>query len=180
MQGVIYTILADMMIESQGMGFWNQLLSDLELPSNGIYTAGIQYKDEELLQIVGYLTKKLNISEIELVRSYGRFLFPRLLKRLPSGYVELSSLKRFLLQVDEVIHKEVKRIHPDVYLPEFSYEDPGANELVMIYRSRRKLCSLSEGLIYGAGEYFKTPVQIKHPKCMLRGDDHCRLELTIG
>ena len=88
-------------------------------------------------------------------------------------------MKRFLLQVDEVIHKEVKRINPDVYLPEFEYIDPAPNELIMLYRSKRKLCALSEGLIQGAANHFDTKVEIKHPVCMHDGHDHCRLEISM-
>lgn len=180
MQGLIYTILADMVIESKGIGFWNKVLEEVNLPSKGIYTAGIQYDDAELMLLVEYLSDALNMPQFELIRLYGQYLFPKLLERLPQGYVELSSMKRFLLQVDEVIHKEVKRIHPNVYLPEFEYQDTAENQLIMMYRSKRKLCSLSEGLILGAGEYFNTPVNIAHPICMLEGHDHCRLEITLG
>ena len=50
----------------------------------------------------------------------------------------------------------------------------------MIYRSQRKLCALAEGLIEGAAEQFGETVTIRHPQCMHRGDEHCRLELTFA
>ena len=180
MQGIVYTILSDMVIDNHGMAFWNRTLEDLSLPSKGAYTAGVQYDDEELFQIVDYLAKKLEVTQHEVVKSYGIHLFPKLLDKMPIGSIELSSIKRFLFQVDEVIHKEVKRINPEVYLPEFDYIDLAPNLLVMNYRSKRKLCSLCEGLILGAGSYFDTAVEIKHPVCMHNGADHCRLEIHMG
>jgi len=177
MQGLIYTVLADMVVELKGMSFWNTTLSELSLPSKGAYTAGEQYADEELYGLVKYLSNKLNLTEFELVKAYGNYLFPILLSRLPAG---LISMKNFLLQIDDVIHKEVKRLHPEVYLPEFKYIDVSENELVMLYYSKRKLCSLSEGLIGGAAEYFNAKVEIKHPICMLAGHEHCRLEITMS
>ena len=68
----------------------------------------------------------------------------------------------------------------DADLPHMSYEDPAPDQLVILYRSKRKLCRAAEGLIDGVSEHFKTPFKLEHTKCMHRGDDHCRLELTFG
>ncbi|TQV73778.1 guanylate cyclase [Aliikangiella marina] len=179
MQGLIYTILADMVIDMKGIPFWNEVIRESNVASKGAYTTGVQYDDEELFAIVEYLEKALELPQAEIIKLYGVHLFPILLEKMPVGSLEMSSMKRFLLQIDEVIHKEVKRVNPDVYLPEFQYIDPGKDELVMLYRSKRKLCPLSEGLIIGAGKHFNTEVTINHPICMHDGADHCRLEIIM-
>lgn len=179
MQGVIYTILSDMVIENYGMELWNDVISDAAIESGGAFTAGVQYNDSELIGIVTQLSQKLSVPVNDLVQSYGEYLFPKLLEQLPLDDIDMSNMRTFLLQVDSVIHKEVKRIHPDAYLPSFEYEENAKDSLTMLYRSKRKLCALSEGLLMGASKYFATPITIHHCKCMHKGDDHCRLEIHM-
>ncbi|MCW8876034.1 MAG: heme NO-binding domain-containing protein [Kangiellaceae bacterium] len=179
MQGVIYTILADMVIDNYGMELWNEVISEASLDSGGAFTAGVQYSDSELIGIVNQLSQKLSVPVKDLIKVYGEYLFPQLLKQLPLNDLDMSSMRSFLLQVDSVIHKEVKRIHPDAYLPTFDYEQNESDCLTMLYRSKRKLCALSEGLLIGASNYFSTPININHSKCMHKGDDHCRLEIHM-
>ena len=179
MQGIVYTILADMVVENYGMALWNEVISESELESGGAFTAGAQYNDSELIGIVNQLSLRLSVPANDLIRGYGEYLFPKLLEQLPLDDLDMSSMRAFLLQVDSVIHKEVKRIHSNAYLPSFEYEENGQDNLTMLYRSKRKLCALSEGLLAGASKYFSTPITINHSKCMHRGDDHCRLEIQM-
>lgn len=71
MQGIIYTVLSDMVIEKFGVLFWDQMLEDLKPSSEGVYTSGQQYNDDELLAMVGYLSEKAQIPAPDLVRAYG-------------------------------------------------------------------------------------------------------------
>ena len=92
----------------------------------------------------------------------------------------MSSLKNFLMDIENVIHKDVKRLYPETYLPVIDFEDTGdEHSLVLLYRSKRKLCALAEGLILGASDHFNVKTTINHPVCMHKGSDHCRLELTF-
>ena len=175
MQGIVFTVLSDMLIEKFGMSFLNEVLDELDLKSGGAYTAGVQYDDEEVTQIVVKLSEKLSLSVDEILKIYGEYLFPRLLERLPNSSVDTSSLFNFLSQVDSVIHKEVRRIHPDVYLPTFECERLGESQLKMRYFSKRKLCSLSEGLILGAAVHFGSNITIHQTCCLKLGDDYCEL-----
>ncbi|MCX9711136.1 heme NO-binding domain-containing protein, partial [Vibrio cholerae] len=78
MQGIIYTVLSDMVIEKFGVLFWDQMLEDLKPSSEGVYTSGQQYNDDELLAMVGYLSEKAQIPAPDLVRAYGEYLFTHL------------------------------------------------------------------------------------------------------
>ncbi|TQV87595.1 heme NO-binding domain-containing protein [Aliikangiella coralliicola] len=180
MQGIIYTLLSDMVIEQAGMAAWNDVLNQVQPKSGGAYTAGQQYDDEELLSIVHFLSDKLSVPVADLIRQFGEYIFPALMARNPCDLPDGITAKEFLKQVDSVIHVGVKHIHPNAYLPTFRYEDPADNRLVMLYQSKRKMCTLAEGLIYGAGKHYDTHVDIKHTKCLHKDDDHCRLELAFG
>jgi hypothetical protein len=176
MKGIVFTSLGDMVEEKFGLETWNALLAQVELPSGGLYTAGGTYPDEEMFTLVAGLSKLVNIESPKLVEAFGIYMFPILASKYPN-FLEQKDLKTFLKSIDEVIHVEVRKLYPDASLPSISYEDPSPNELILNYRSSRKLCALAIGLIQGAATHFNTNVRIKQPECMLKGADHCRLEI---
>jgi len=175
MQGTIFTSFSDMVIEKMGMECWNLLLNQTNPDSSGVYTAGAQYDDAELLQMVTLLSQQSGIAINDLLDAFGEHMFEKLYQNSPTDLSSINSLKDFLLAIDTVIHSEVKRVYPHAYLPTFKYPSPDANELEMHYSSKRKLCFVATGLIRGAAKKFSEKIQIDHPVCMHDGADHCEL-----
>ncbi|MDN3609944.1 heme NO-binding domain-containing protein [Vibrio ostreicida] len=175
MQGAVFTAFSDMIIEKMGMDTLDELIDKTEPESGGIYTAGGNYADSELLNMVVALSEKSNIPAEDLVRAFGQYLFKQLYDSCPTDVSQISDLKTFLLAIDGVIHKEVKRVYPQAYLPSFSYQELGDGSLEIFYNSDRELCELAEGLIVGASEYFSQPITLSHPDCLHRGDQHCKI-----
>ncbi len=179
MQGSIYTAFSDMIIEKMGMEQWNELLEKTAPESKGYYTSGDQYADSELINMVVLLSEKTGVSVENLVETFGQYLFSSLYKRSPADVSSISTLREFLLAIDGVIHVEVKRVHPQAYLPKFEYEDGENNALIMYYSSKRKLCHASIGLIRGAAEHFNQDIEIDHPECMHNGAQRCKLVIDF-
>jgi predicted hydrocarbon binding protein len=50
----------------------------------------------------------------------------------------------------------------------------------MRYGSPRRLCAFAEGLVEGAAAQFGQTVTIDQPRCMLRGDELCTIEIRVG
>ncbi|MFK7733304.1 MAG: heme NO-binding domain-containing protein, partial [Pseudomonadales bacterium] len=134
----------------------------------------------ELFALVTAAEKATGIPAKELVHKFGVYMLPHFVTNYPIFFEGQTSLKEFLLTVDEVIHVEVRKLYPDAGLPEFAYENREDNELVMLYSSPRKLCALAEGLIEGSAKHFKQTCLIKHDICMHNDSDHCRFELQIS
>ena len=178
MQGMIFTAFADMVIEQQGMASWNQLLADCQPESGGCYTSGQQYADAELVSMVSRLSQTTEIPLNQLLHKFGEFLFPRLMKNSPDEVKQAKDLRAFLLLIDSVIHAEVKRVHPDAYLPSFTYEAEQPDSLIMYYQSRRGLCMVASGLISGAAGYFGESISLSHPHCTHQGATQC--QFVIG
>ena len=76
---------------------------------------------------------------------------------------------------EPVINAELRKLYPDAQVPEFEFEEPAPDELVIRYCSPRRLCALAEGLIVGAAAHYCTPIQLDHPECMHRGHAKCQL-----
>lgn len=180
MKGIIFTTLNQMVEEKFGLEFWDKVLLDAKPPSEGIYTAGAFYSDAELFAIIGSISKISNIPVPDLVRSYGEYLFEKLAVYFPELVPQSASLKEFLQSIDRVIHVEVRKLHPNAELPSLQYEDPAPDQLVILYKSPRKLCMLAEGLMKGAAQHFNEKINITEPNCMHKDADHCRFELKFG
>ncbi len=179
MQGSIYTAFSDMIIEQMGMEQWNELIEQTSPPSQGVYTSGEQYQDSELINMVQALSTKTGIATELLIEKFGRYLFNKLYDTSPIDISRLDNLKSFLLAIDNLIHVEVKRLHPKAYLPTFEYETIDENTLIMYYSSKRKLCHASIGLIFGAAEKFNEKISIEHPECMHQGATRCKLVIIF-
>lgn len=178
MKGVVFNIFNDMINDQFGMGTWQTLIDRTKPDSDAVYTSGDVYPDEELVAYVTELSAITNVAVPELIRAFGRYMM-KVFARIHPEYLT-SDPKAFLRSVHDVIHVEVKKLHPDAVLPEFTYEDPDDNHLTMIYKSPRKLCYLAEGLIAGVAEQYETPIDINHSQCMHDGAETCRLELRFG
>lgn len=175
MQGSVFTAFSDMVIDKLGMESWDAILKGVNPKSGGIYTSGAQYDDAELVAMVQALSEMTQIPVPELVRQFGHYLFTILYHNSPADVSQVTNLREFLLMIDGVIHKEVKRLYPSAYLPRFSYDELNDGSLVIFYDSKRKLCHLSIGLIEGAAEHFGESIVTEHPRCMLVGHAHCEI-----
>lgn len=179
MQGMVFTALSEMVVDNFGMSCWNSVLKQANLSSEGVFTSSQQYPDGELLTLVSILSTELNIKIPDLVRSFGVYLFPVLYARRPKQLDKVKGVIEFLTFVEDTIHYEVKRLYPDTYLPTFEHELLSDGQLKLVYRSKRKMCTLAEGLIEGAAAQFNQSVQIDHPVCVHKGGEHCEFFVSV-
>lgn len=177
MRGLIFNHLADMVEEQFGLETWDAILD--ESGQEGVYVAAENYPTEALVSLVAAAHKLSGIPVNDLVKAFGEYMFPKFIASNPQFVTPEMTLKEFLLSVDRTIHVEVRKLHPDANLPQFSYKDENDNELTMYYNSERKLCHLAEGLIAGAAKYFNTSYTLDHPECMHDGAKECTLHLTV-
>lgn len=177
MKGVVFNILEEMVVEHFGMQVWNDILDTAE--TEGVYTAGQSYPDEQLFELVGIVCKKLNMSSEMIIGSFGEYMFHRLHDRHPSFIEKEPTLKSFLKSIESVIHVEVRKLYQDPNLPSFEYFDQSDDHLIMRYHSPRKLCILAEGLIRGASSHYAQKISLTHTTCMHKNDPHCDLEITF-
>lgn len=177
MKGVVFNLLNDMVERKYGLEAWDALLSSTGL--DGIYVATESYPDAELYALVGAASEMTSIDAADLVREFGRHMIPSFVRQYPVFFRDGMRLKDFLLTIDQVVHVEVSKLFPDAGLPEFRYSDDAPDQLVMLYRSPRKLCGLAEGLIDGAASHFGEQYSLDHQVCMHHGDDHCELRLKF-
>ena len=157
---------------AHGEDTWDAILERAGL--DGVYTSLGSYPDGDLFALVGAASATLDADPQDVVRSLGEGAIPLLAERYPA-FFEHARTRDFLLTLNDIIHPEVRKLYPGADVPEFDFETTGDADLVMGYRSPRKLCALAEGFIRGAATHFGEDVDIDQPSCMHRGAESCVL-----
>lgn len=178
MKGIIFVALSEMIQESHGHKLWNQVVQNGQLESEGVYTSASIYNDSEVVQLLSTLSKIFNEDINKLEVFFGRYLFNFFRKKYPDLFVSLS-YKDFLKTLDANIHFEIKKMNPDATPPRMSVLEINEKEIEVIYKSKRKMCRLAEGLLVAAGEMFGEVVTVHHSECMRKGDGRCCLVISV-
>lgn len=159
MKGIIFNAVEEAVTNLYSADAWDDLLDAAGVDGN--YTSLGNYSDGELLQLVTTGCEMTGLDATELVKVLGRHAFPHLANRYPELVDSASGVHEFLRQVNDIIHPEVLKLHPDATPPKFQFEDRPDGALRVTYQSARKLGILAEGLIYGAGDRFNEDVTIE-------------------
>ncbi|AWB65363.1 hypothetical protein C2869_02420 [Saccharobesus litoralis] len=179
MKGLVFNMLQEYVEQNVGYEAWDKAINSCDLPSQGIYISSESYNDSEIFSLVGHLSEALATPAADLVRSFGQFLFFHLLPLAPQAAKEAKDLKSFLVMVENIIHVEVLKLYQDANLPSFDYSSKNSQHMTMVYRSPRKLCHLSEGLILSAAEHFKQKINLHQSQCMHSGAEACHIEIEF-
>lgn len=180
MQGIIFNALEEFVLENADMEVWNSVIEDSKVASGGAYTSGVSYDDAEIVALATDLCGKLNVPLTDGLKLFGGFLFEFLLSKGPIEVGEYKTTQTLLAELESVIHRNVKRIHPDAYTPFFEYTPHSENSGDLIYRSKRKLCMVAEGLVQGAATYYGQTVAFDHHHCTHNGDENCQWTLIFS
>ena len=107
------------------------------------------------------------------------YLFDKLSSSAPIFAESATDLRSFLLTIHSVIHVEVRKLFPEAETPDFAYEEPTKDRLVMHYSSKRRLCPLVRGLLDGAAKSFGESIVVTETACMHDGAERCTFDLAF-
>lgn len=178
MKGVIFNVVEDAVVAGRGDDAWDAVLERSGL--DGSWTAIGDYDDAELLALVEATAGMLGLDADELTRRLGHDALLGLAERYPAFLAPHAETIPFLLTLNDVIHPEVRKLHPTARPPRFAFERTGERELVVVYESHRTLCRLADGMIRGAATRYGEVAQVVHEACTRDGAPHCRLRCTFA
>lgn len=146
MKGIVFTEFLDLVEKKFGYEVVDQIITDSNLASNGVYTAIGTYPHSEIVALLTNLSNKVEIAPELLLKEFGKYLFDTFLKTYPQFFDQANDSFEFLHSIDKHIHVEVLKLYPDAALPKFeSKEKDGV--MTLVYKSERKMSGLAEGLI---------------------------------
>jgi hypothetical protein len=162
MLGIVYTEFMGMVAEQFSETVLDDLLDTPGLSTSGAYTAVGYYDHTDIIKMVVALSKLVDVPVDDLVEAFGRHLFSTLISKYPTLAKGQTSTLDMLETVDGAVHTEVQKLYPNAELPEFTCERLGADELKMVYRSKRPFSLLALGLIRGCADHFGESIQVSH------------------
>lgn len=178
MKGAIFIALNQVVEEAAGIGAWEQLLDRVQPASGGVYISVESYPDEELFALVKELSVITALPQSLLIRNFGEALFAILNSKYPQFTQAQPDFFEFVKSVDGTIHKEVEKLYHNPNLPSMDCEQRSDSEMLVHYRSPRKLCTLAHGLFAGAASHYQVDCLFEHRLCMHDGADHCEILIT--
>ncbi|MBI5518774.1 MAG: heme NO-binding domain-containing protein [Desulfovibrio sp.] len=128
-----------------------------EALGNPMFLPGSSYPDQVLKQMADVVAQAMGQDVRQVFVELGKYTIGQFHK-MYRAYFKAQNLKDFLLTMNQT-HADLTKALPGIVPPRFSYEDRG-NKLTMIYKSRRGYQHYFEGILRGAAEHYKTPVDI--------------------
>ena len=179
MKGIVFTTFNEMVEKEIGIDMWEAILESVNPESQGIYTSIEDFPDAELFAMVSELAERTDTPIADLLRAFGLYLFHVLNMKHDIFANQQTEFLEFLKSIEDVIHKEVKKLYPNPNLPTLDWEQEDDRSLDLYYRSPRKLCNLAEGLIKGAAQRYEVDYSLTHSPCMHEGSDHCCFSIKL-
>lgn len=156
MKGEIFNIIEKFIVESFGEKTF-EIIYQAALPNletKEPFVGPKTYPDKDLITLHIALIQHLSLNSDEILFKAGKFAFKLLAEKIPTLMATYHHPRDLLLSLNDVIHVEVKKIYPGAITPEFKTTLCESGDVIMEYRSPRKLYTFAEGLIYGCGDYF--------------------------
>lgn len=178
MKGSLFTALNDMIVNQQGMPFWNSIIDEVNPHSGGIYRSTEYYQDRELADLLIAVSQKRHVTVNDVQHDFGHYLFNRYKMNKPKFDEDSPDLFSFLASMECIVQQETKKLSLDPNLTSINCEKISDSKLRLLYKSPHRLCFMTEGLILGAAQHYKETVSISHDKCMHLGHDQCQFNIV--
>ena len=176
MKGVVFTEFMQLVEDTFSPETLDRVVDKAKLDNDGAYTSVGTYDYREILTLVTCLSDEVGVPIPDLVKTFGRYLFAKLVKSHPDFATD--DLFSMLESVEDHIHVEVRKLYPDADLPTFAIERVSTETLRMDYQSSRPFADLAEGLIAGCAEHFDDPIQIERTDFDVKFGYYSRFQLT--
>lgn len=176
MHGFIFSEIQSYVSTNLGPETWKALLAKADLGGK-VYQKFLEYPDEEAVAIVGTASEMTGNSVPAILEDFGRFLGPHLLKVFrPLIDPDWGTLE-FLENTEETIHKVVRSRNKQAKPPSLVFERLGPDELLLTYRSARKMCPLAKGIARGVADDYGDTLELDEEACMHQGAQACKIRM---
>ena len=160
MKGAIFKLLEDFVVTHHGPDAFDDLLDATELQTTGPLVGPGTYPAEDLLALVGTAVERYQVPVDDLLRAFGRHSFPQLAESVGGLMVGLEDPHSFLLNLESVIHTEVRKLDAEADPARFVATEIDSTEVLLRYESPFGLFALVEGFIDGIGDWYD--VELHH------------------
>ena len=180
MKGVIFNVLEEFIVENWGEAVYEEILGACPVRMHAGHVGPGTYADVDMVTIVTKTCERLKVAPEDALKAFGRFLFPRLLKRYPSVADGIEDPYELLRRIDDAIHVEVRKLVPQAVTPRILCDTAAdGSGAVVTYQSSRKLCAAFTGLLQGVGDRYGCETEYQQFRCMNDGADCCAFNVRF-
>ena len=159
MLGIVFNEFLNVVEESKGLDYLEDLLESQNLSSGGAYSSLGDYEVQELVTLVVAFSDEMNLSVDELLAQFGSHLSNVFHQKYPE-YFEEPTLFDFLEKLDNHIHENVKKLYSTASPPRFVTKRDSPTTMQLQYISKNSFHSLAVGLVKGCAHMFKEEVNV--------------------
>lgn len=161
MKGIVFTEFLQMVEDVHGYDVVDQIITDVNPESEGVYTAVGTYSHTEIVALVVAYAEQTKQEVGDVLRKFGHHLLEVFHKSYPEFFEPNPTAFDLFSSIDNYIHIEVAKLYPDAELPRFEINKQTTGEMVMTYTSERKMSDLALGLIEKTLEHYKENATIQ-------------------
>jgi len=177
MKGIVFTELVDFVERHAGSTTLEEILDQSALSTGGAYTAVGNYPHKEAVSIVLAASNELGTPAADLMRQFGRELFPRFVELYPGFFEGIGDAPTFLRGIQTHIHDEVMKLYPESNPPRFEVVSE-ERALVITYSSHRPMAAVALGLIKGCVAHFGQPLVVRRVDDAPQDDTKARFHIA--
>lgn len=155
MKGFIFTNFLEFIETNHGLEMVDEMITNCDLPSEGIYSSFSNYEFDELVRLLTYVSQKTQIEPAILLEKFGAFVFPYLIGKHSYIIERYDNAIDLIAGIENHIHIEVKKLYHDADLPTFRVVEKSEKKLTIIYNSSKGLTYFAIGLIKETLNHFK-------------------------
>lgn len=155
MKGFIFTNFVEFVETSHGLEMVDEMITNCNLPSEGIYSPFSNYNFDELVCLLTYLSETTKVNPEILLEQFGVFVFPYLIGKHSYIINHYDNPMDLIAGIENHIHIEVRKLYNDADLPSFRVVEKTEKKLTIIYKSSKGLTYLALGLIKETINHFK-------------------------
>lgn len=179
MNGIVFIEIGKFAQARLGAQVWGDALRAAGIQSR-IYYRVADYPDEEALALLTVLSASLQEPMQAVLERLGEFIVPDLM-RMSRYWIKPQWKTLDLIEhTEETIHKTLRQEGSQTNPPRLRCRRSGPQEVVVIYDSPRRMCSLAKGIIAGVAAHYGEAVTISEPTCMLKGAANCELIVRLA
>jgi len=171
LKGVVFVEFLELVEKKFGLEVVDEIIEKSKVTSKGIYTSVGIYPSSEMFQLVQALSKKTKISKDVLLLGFAVHFFSYI-KENPSIFIKrYSNPINLPASIENHIHVEVLKIHPNAELPNFEVVEQTKDSINFLYKSSRAMLFFAMGFIKKTFEYFNSTANIVYKKIKEEGTE---------
>lgn len=179
MHGVIFIELKKYVDAKVGGDAWRTLVEKSGV-KNKMFAAMGTYDDAELIALVQTASTMTGTPAPELLRDFGTFIVPDLMKMYRAFMKPAWRTLDVLQYTESNIHTQVRTMTKGAMPPFLTCTRTSPTEVLIQYKSPRKLCFVGVGIIDGIANHFGEKIVQRHDKCMHRGAAECEMRVKLA